>query len=71
MATVIIAALPFQDRLAAMHLPRLVLTPHLMGRPLGPPGARQQQYASLTAALALLEHATQPQRVVLPRRAAI
>lgn len=64
-ATVILAVAAFQERLAAMKVPRLVLTPHLMGRPLGMPGNRTQQRAALAAALSLLEDATQPQTVSL------
>ena len=64
-ATVIIAVAAFQERLAAMMLPRVVLTPYLMGRPLGMPGNRAQQQASLAAALTLLENATQPEMVAL------
>lgn len=62
-ATVIIAAAPFQERLAAMRVPRLVVTPSLLGRPLGMPGNRFQQRAILVAALSLLAQATAPQIV--------
>ena len=64
-ATVIIAAAPFQERLAAMHVPRLVVTPSLMGRPLGMPGNHFQQRATLAAALSLLSQATASQIVRL------
>jgi hypothetical protein len=64
-ATVVIAVAAFQDRLAAMRLPRLVVTPYLMGRPLGMPDRQGQQRATLTAALNLLERATQPQTIHL------
>ena len=57
MPTVIIAARAFQPRLQAMTLPRLVTTPFLMGRPLGPPGHSKQQRATLIAALNLFEEA--------------
>jgi hypothetical protein len=59
-ATVVIAVEAFADRLAAMRLPRTVLTPYLMGRPLGMPGEPAQQRATLLAALDLLEGATAP-----------
>lgn len=64
MATVVIAVAAFRDRLEAMSLPRLVVTPHLMGRPLGMPGRRDQQRAALMAALDLLENAGQGKTVV-------
>ena len=56
--TVIIAVAAFRDRLLAMQVPRLVLTPHLMGRPLGAPGARKEQGMVLQTALDLLESAS-------------
>jgi hypothetical protein len=37
-ATVVVAIRAFRDRLKAMRLPRTVITPHPMGRPLGAPG---------------------------------
>lgn len=63
-ATVVIAVAAFRDRLEAMSLPRLVVTPHLMGRPLGMPGRRDQQRAALMAALDLLENAKQGKTMV-------
>jgi hypothetical protein len=56
-ATVIIAVEAFRDRLVAMKPPRVVLTPHWMGRPLGRPGDAATQRAVLLAALDLLENA--------------
>jgi len=58
-ATVIIAAAAFKDRLAAMTLPRVLVTPHLMGRPVGLAGDQDRQRAVLLAVLDLLEHASQ------------
>jgi hypothetical protein len=69
-ATVIVAVAAFGERLAAMNLPRLVLTPYLMGRPLGMPGEWVQQRTTLLAALDLLEHATQPAVVHITHAAA-
>ncbi len=46
-----------------MHLPRVVATPHLMGRPLGVPGDADEQNRILHAALHLLQTATQPNSV--------
>ena len=59
MATVIIAAKSFESRMRMMALPRVLLTPELLGRPIGPPFDRQRQYAVVSQALALLETATQ------------
>lgn len=53
-ATVIIASVPFKTRLEAMAVPRLVATPHLMGRPLGIPGDAAEQRRILETALQLL-----------------
>ena len=55
--TVVIAVRAFKARLEMMTLPRLLLTPHPMGRPLGPPGDRKRQMETLRAALSLLERA--------------
>jgi hypothetical protein len=63
-ATVVIATAIFRDRLEAMSLPRLVLTPHLMGRPLGMPGDIARQRLTLLAACDLLESASQGKSVV-------
>jgi len=56
-ATVIIAAAAFRPRMDIMNLPRLLLTPHLMGRPLGRAGDADQQRAVILAAFDLLENA--------------
>ena len=61
-ATVVIASVVFRDRLEAMSLARLVLTPH--GRPLGMPHARDRQRQTLLAALELLAHAKAGKTVV-------
>ena len=57
--TVIIAARAFRDHLAKMTLPRVVTTPHPMGRPLGAPGDHQRQRDTILSALDLLESARQ------------
>ena len=62
--TVIIAVQAFQARLKAMTLPRVLLTPHLMGRPLSPPHQEERQREVLLAALQLLEQADQGGTVV-------
>ena len=56
--TVIIAAKAFRPRLEAMTVPRLILTPYPMGRPLGAAQDTEGQRTSLLAALDLLEKAT-------------
>jgi hypothetical protein len=58
-ATVIIASGVFRDRLAAMRLPRTVITQHPFGRPLGAPGNRERQRQVILAALDLLQSAQQ------------
>lgn len=58
--TLIIAAQPFSFRMKKMTLPRMLITPHPMGRPLGAPGDSQRQRECILAALALLENADQP-----------
>ena len=64
-ASVVISAAAFRDRLEAMHLPRLVLTPHLMGRPVGMPGNQERQREVLSVALDLLENAEEAGTVVI------
>ncbi len=67
--TVVIGVRAFRDRLAAMRLPRTIITPHPMGRTLGAPGDRATQKKVILAALDLLEHATHPSTIVdLPGR---
>lgn len=58
--TVIIGVKAFQPRLQAMHVPRALITPHLMGRPLGYPHQKERQQAVLAAALDLLAGASWP-----------
>jgi hypothetical protein len=63
-ATIVVAARPFRHRLVAMSIPRLVLTPHPMGRVFSAPGDAAQQRAVLLAALELLETATEGNTVL-------
>jgi hypothetical protein len=58
-STVIIAVEAFAFRMEKMMLPRLVKTPHPMGRPMGAPGDNARQRDCLLAALKLLEDANQ------------
>lgn len=56
-ATVVIAVNAFENRLRKMAVPRVLLTPFLMGRPLGKPGDLKTQIAILAKALTVLEKA--------------
>jgi len=64
-ATVIIASRAFEKRMRMMSLPRVLLTPYLIGRPVGPPGKPERQRATVLAALELLESAKQGKTVEL------
>ena len=59
-ATVIVASEPFRPTLEVMSLPRVLLTPHPMSRPLGRPGDSERQIKVIKKALALLENADTP-----------
>ena len=52
------------DRMVAMKIPRLVITPELMGRTLGKPHDVQTQRKYLEAGLELLESATEGNSLV-------
>ena len=52
--TVTIAVAAFRPRMEVMLLPRLLLTQHPMGRPVGAPGDVEEQRATILAALDLL-----------------
>jgi hypothetical protein len=56
--TVCVAVRAFRHRMEELGVPRVLLTPHLMGRTIGPVGDRERQRAVVTAALDLLETAT-------------
>ncbi len=58
-ATVIIASRVFETRMRMMTLPRVLLTPYLLGRPVGPVGNLNRQRATVLAALDLLDTARQ------------
>jgi hypothetical protein len=67
-STVLIAVQAFRARLEMMTLPRVVVTPHLMGRPIGPPGHPSMQSQTLRAALDLLGKAQKGGTIMdLPR----
>lgn len=57
-ATVVIGSGIFRDWLAAMNLPRTVITHFPLGRPLGAPGDHETQQEVILTALNLLENAT-------------
>jgi len=54
----------FRPRMEIMQLPRLLLTPHLIGRPLGLAGDVERQREVLLAAFELLETASKGGTVV-------
>ncbi len=56
-STVIIAMQAFQNRIEAMSVARLLLTHHLMGKPLGDPFDHAEHMRVVRAALSLLENA--------------
>ena len=58
--TVVVAVAAFEAPLRKMMLPRVLLTPFLLGRPVGPVGDVQTQRTVLKAALDLLASAQEP-----------
>lgn len=54
----------FQHVAERLQVPRVLITPHLMGRTIGPVGDRTRQRAVVAAALELLTTATGPGTVV-------
>ena len=58
--TVIIAVQAFAPRLVPLTVPRLLLTPFLMGRPLGAPHDTERHLAVLQTALDLFDTAVAP-----------
>ncbi len=58
--TVVVAVAAFEQPLKKMALARILLTPFLMGRPVGPVGDAETQKQVLRTALGLLESAKQP-----------
>jgi hypothetical protein len=64
MPTVVIALATFAERLTPMQVPRLLLTPFLMGRPLGAPHDGERQLDVLRMGLRLLETAASAPTVV-------
>lgn len=64
MPTVVIALATFAERLAPMQIPRLLLTPFLMGRPLGAPHDTERQLDVLRMGVDLLETAVSAPTIV-------
>ena len=62
--TVVVAVAAFEETLVSMSLPRVLLTPFPMGRPVGLPGNKNQHTRVVTAALKLLAEATGPRTVI-------
>lgn len=61
--TVVVAVAAFEQPLKKMALPRVLLTPHLLGRPVGPVGDVRAQKGVLRAAMDLLESTARPAMV--------
>ena len=55
--TVVPLVRPFRPRAEQMALPRVLVTRHIMGRPLGAPHDAERQREVIVAALKLLESA--------------
>jgi len=67
LATVVVQIRAFRHVAEEMKMPRVVITRHPLGRPLGAPGDRRCQRRVVRAALRLLETATRaPTLVELP-----
>jgi hypothetical protein len=64
MATTAIFTDAFEVHARQMSVPRVLLTPNPMGRPVGPPGRAGDQRAVVQAALGLIESAPGPGTVV-------
>jgi hypothetical protein len=62
--TVIVAVKAFKKRMQMMTVPRVLLTPHLMGRPMGRPGDNATHRKVIQSALALLASAEQGGTIV-------
>ena len=57
-ATVAVFIRAFEHRAVQLRVPRTLVTPHLMGRTVGPVGDRVRQRAVVEAALGLLVEAS-------------
>jgi hypothetical protein len=63
-ATVVVMIAAFAHHAEQMKLPRTVVTPFPMGRPLGPPGDAATQRRVVEAALGLVDGAGGPEAVI-------
>lgn len=61
--TVVVAVAAFEQPLKKMALARVLLTPFLLGRPVGPVGDLRAQTGVLRAAIDLLESTDRPAMV--------
>lgn len=59
-ATVSVGISAFEHTLVALGVPRMLITPHPMGRTIGPAGDLNRQRDVVVAALELLANATEP-----------
>jgi hypothetical protein len=66
--TVAFGIMAFKSRMMPMALPRLVLTPELLGKTLGKPKDKTTQLRYLKAGLDLLENASEGNSVVIMDR---
>lgn len=63
-STVVIAVEAFKEKLVSMSLPRVLITPFPMGRPMGLPGNSSQHLRVIKEALNLLTEATKSKTVL-------
>jgi hypothetical protein len=63
-ASVIIAVRAFRNRFEELRVSRALITPFIMGRPLGIPGDVEGQRKIILAALDLLEHAKSDETIL-------
>jgi len=74
MATTVVSIEAFEAHVRQMALPRVLLTPNPMGRPIGPPHRIEVQRAAVRAALELIDEAGDPGTVArfpFPYRAGV
>lgn len=64
LATVVVQVRAFRPVAERMALPRVVVTRHLLGRPIGPPNDAARHLHVLRAALALLDDAREGRTIV-------
>jgi hypothetical protein len=62
--TVCVFVEAFEHVAGRLRLPRVLITPHLMGRTIGPVGDRARQTEVVEAALALLAEADGPETLL-------